>query len=128
MNGNMFAAKPVWPAYRSTFQPPRSPAVQRRQVIRGLGLRNPVLGQAASPLLADIIGISLAAATTYVGIRAGLNDKGFPSVLGWVVGISAGLGLAMGVLGILVDLVPATAPKATTPVPGPVAMEESSFV
>jgi len=43
------------------------------------------------PLAVDVLTLGIAAAATYVGIRAGLNDKGFPSALGWVVGITGGL-------------------------------------
>lgn len=39
----------------------------------------------------SLLGLGLAAGTAWVGIRAGMKEKGFLSVVGWVVGIGGGL-------------------------------------
>jgi len=125
MNGNVFSM--TRPAWRGTFQPPRSPAVARRV---GIGSRqmlaNPALGQNAGSALAGIWALALTGATAYVGIRAGLKDKGFPSILGWVVGVTSGLALAISLLEILVGAAvvrQATAPATTVPAPAPMNQE-----
>lgn len=62
------------------------------------------LGQAGARAMAagTIALLTLpAAATAYVGYRLGTLDKGFPSILGYVVGTVGALGVLAGLLGML---------------------------
>ena len=42
-------------------------------------------------VVGSLLGLAIAAGTAWVGIRAGLKEKGFLGVTGWVVGIAGGL-------------------------------------
>lgn len=77
----------------STRRPMGAPAYHQthtRQITR------PVMGQglpAAAPgnLPADLFGTAIFSAMAYVGIRSGIKEKGFVSILGWGTGVVAGL-------------------------------------
>jgi len=57
------------------------------------------MGQAAPPAAAVIgagvvvgaVSTALGGAVSYVGIRTGLKESGFLSILGWIVGVGGGL-------------------------------------
>lgn len=52
---------------------------------------------------AGLIGLALSSAVAYVGIRTGSKEKGFGSVVGWVVGVMgviSGLGTLAGLAGV----------------------------
>lgn len=62
------------------------------------------LGQAAARAMAagSIALLTVpSAAVAYVGYRLGTLDKGFPSILGYIVGTVGALGVLAGVLGML---------------------------
>lgn len=78
-------------------------------------LTHPRLGQQASTAVGDIgmrlVGTAFGAAVTYVGIRSGLKDKGFPQVLGWIVGIGTGIATLLALGGVVTSGVQAIAGK-----------------
>lgn len=88
MNGNVFAARPV---FRSTFTPP-----QHLEILAGMS-SSPGLGleEAEQRQLppATIIKIAAGIAATYVGFAYGsrANIKEFEAVLGWLSGIASGI-------------------------------------
>lgn len=72
-------------------QPPAAPAPEAPPAaplpMPAAPARAPFLVQAATA--AAVLGVG--AAATWVGVRAGLKEKGLPSVAGWVGGIGSGL-------------------------------------
>lgn len=78
-------------------------------------LAPPRLGQQASATVGDIgmrlIGTAFGAAVTYVGIRSGLKDRGFPQVLGWIVGIGTGIATLLTLGGVVTTGVQAISGK-----------------
>lgn len=78
MNGNVFAARPV---FRSTFTPP-APQIST----------SPRLGEDGATIAAGsalaLLGIAAGAATAYVGFDYAGKKKGFKSTLGSVTGVS----------------------------------------
>ena len=70
------------------------------------GKRTIQIGQVAAgsvgvgAVLEPIIGLGIAGAATYIGIRVGVQDTGVAQWLGWIVGISG----AIAVLTTIADL------------------------
>lgn len=63
----------------------------------------PRMGQAAPAAAAGMVllGTAASVATSYVGFRLGSLDRGFPSVLGYVVGAVGALQTLVGLLGLV---------------------------
>lgn len=73
----------------------RAPQGWRPAAKRTAGYGAPMrMGQngPAVPIEGLLLSLALAGIGTYVGIRAGLKDKGVPSALGWIVGVVNGVG------------------------------------
>jgi hypothetical protein len=105
MNPSPFAATQPFGAR----PPARPPAAWRPGAARVVA--RPVLGQeaAARGLALGFIAVptALAVASSYVGFRLGYIDRGFPSVLGYIVGVTGGIGAFFGLLSMLgVALIP----------------------
>lgn len=95
---------------RGAYRPPPLPVGPSDKIRETLGIAmssNPdiVLGQEAGAraLAAGTVALFTlpALATAYVGFRLGTLDKGFPSILGYVVGTLASLGVLAGLLGMV---------------------------
>jgi hypothetical protein len=65
---------------------------------------------------AGLVLTALAAGTTWVGLNAGINGKGFIRVVGWVTGIAAGLATLTHLAGV-VGIAVLPLPKSSSPAP-----------
>lgn len=102
-----FTPMPV--GMRGAYRPPPLPVGPSDKIQETLGIAmasspDAALGQIGERAFAasTVALLTLPAlATAYVGFRLGTLDKGFPSILGYVVGTLASLGVLAGVLGIV---------------------------
>lgn len=68
-------------------------------------VRKAVMGQAgAGGALASLLGAAIGASTAWVGFATGAREKGFLSVLGYVIGSLGALGAVGGTLSALMAL------------------------
>ena len=65
----------------------------------------PVPATAPMAIPEGLLWTSLAAAAAYAGIRTGMKEKGFLSVVGWAGGIAAGLAALTGLTGVIAPTV-----------------------
>lgn len=91
------------------------PLVPQRS--RALGQIRPA--SADIPLLvgASAVGLALSAAAAWVGIRAGLREKGLLSVAGWAVGVAGALRGVLGLSGLLLLATGAAGSQTTQETP-----------
>ncbi len=78
------------------------------------------IGQAAPSAAAGaalgLLDTGLGAATSYVGFHTAVAERGFLSILGWIVGITGGLYALSSLAGTVVLVAGGAAQRTTTPV------------
>ncbi len=98
------------PVARAAWRP--SPALSAVQPFN--------LGQAATDgvgvpgVIGTLLGLGISGSAAYVGISAGLKQKGAHSVLGWVVGLSGSLAALATLTAIVGNAFKKPAPQTTT--------------
>jgi len=78
---------------------------------RAFGLRpSPLMGQTfdellgVPPYVGNLMRLGAHGATAYLGLYIGVNESGFLSAIGWIVGVLQGMGALVDVLALVTDI------------------------